>query len=410
MMKANEMIRRIVVPLSFICMTAAVARGGGIEVPMQSSKAAAEADAFTAQADDPSAIFYNPAGLTQLSGTQVSGGAYYLQPVFHFHGDDGGNERMSLPSVLPHIYAETDLGLSNWRFGIGINDVYGINEDWGNTGPLQDLVRKAKLEVINIAPTVAYQIDPHLSLGLAFNIYYGDLDLERGVLLAAPPAPQGDFRLRGHDWAYGVTPGILYQIDGRNQIGAYYRSPFRMDFMGHAQLTSTIIPEIGPSKASEYLNFPQSAGIGYAVRPTDRLTLEADVIWTDWHAVDQLKIRSSDPHFNGSNLPADWKSGFTFRGGAQYRIDPHWALRGGYAYGQNSVPQSTFSPLVPDSNYHLLALGAGYDADQWAVDVACNYILRERRHIENDVNSPTVDGAWSNQIFGVMATLTIKLD
>src|SRR5581483_1118627 len=72
---------------------------GGIEVPMQSARASAQADAFTAQADDPSAIFYNPAGLTQLHGTNISAGAYYLQPEFHFSGDDGSGERMGLPTV-----------------------------------------------------------------------------------------------------------------------------------------------------------------------------------------------------------------------------------------------------------------------------------------------------------------------
>ena len=97
-----------------LCGLQESARGGAIEVPMQSSKAAAQADAFTAQADDPSAIYYNPAGLTQLHGTQVAVGAFYLQPIFHFQGDNGDNERMDLPTVIPHIYAETDFGLDRW--------------------------------------------------------------------------------------------------------------------------------------------------------------------------------------------------------------------------------------------------------------------------------------------------------
>src|ERR1700722_6808505 len=112
------------------------AMGGGIEVPMQDGAAAGQADAFTAQADDPSAIFYNPAGLTQLHGTNVSAGAYLLQPEFHFTGDNGSGQRMNLPSVLPHLYAETDFGFERWRFGLGLNNVYGINEDWGSTGVL----------------------------------------------------------------------------------------------------------------------------------------------------------------------------------------------------------------------------------------------------------------------------------
>ncbi len=390
-------------------MTASRLFGGGIEVPMQGSRAAGQADAFTAQADDPSAIFYNPAGLTQLQGTQFSLGAYYLQPLFKFSGDNGDSERMTLPTVLPHIYAETDFGLEQWRFGIGVDDVYGINEDYGNQGPLRTLVDKAQLQVINLAPTIAYKVNDHLSLGVAVNIYYGYLNLERNVELAAPPVPEGSFRLHGNDFALGVTPAVMYKIDERSQIGAYYRSPFSLNFDGTATIQSKVIPQIGPSEAHESLNFPQSVGVGYALRPMPALKLEADVIWTDWHTVDQLRIHSSDPHFNGQTLPADWKSGFTFRVGAQYNLTEHWVVRGGYAYGQNSVPQSTFSPLVPDSNYHLFAAGLGYSTPRWDLDLAYEFIYREQRHIENDVNSPTVNGTWDNQMHGLMLTFTLKL-
>src|SRR5665213_2891119 len=351
--------------LTGFCGVATNAWGGAIDIPMQSSKAAAQADAFTAQADDPSAIFYNPAGLTQLHGSQVSVGAFYLQPIFHFKGDNGDNERMNLPTVLPHLYAESDFGLDRWRFGLGVNAIDGINEDWGNKGPLRTLVDKAQLSVIDVAPTVAYQVDQHLSLGIAFNIYYGSLNLQRNVVLAAPPAPEGYFRLHGNDFAFGVTPSLMYKINEQNQIGAYYRTPFTLDFKGKAQLTSGIIPEIGPSRAAEELKFPQSAGIDYAMLPIKPLTLEFDVIWTDWNATDQLQIHSPNPAFNNQTLPAHWESGFTLRGGIQYQLTTHWVLRGGYAYGQASVPQSTFSPLVPDSNYHLFSLGVGYDTERW---------------------------------------------
>jgi long-chain fatty acid transport protein len=333
----------------------------------------------------------------------------YLQPIFHFKGDDGSNERMDQPSVLPHLYAESDFGTDRFRFGIGVNNVFGINEDYGDHGPLRTLVDKAELSIVNIAPTVAFKVDDHLSFGAALNIYYGSIDLEKNVLLAAPPVPEGGFRFHGNDFAYGVTPSVMYKFNDQNQVGAYYRSPFSMDFDGKARVTSTVIPEIGPSRSDATLRLPQSVGIGYAMKPIDPLTLETDVVWTDWHTVDQLKINSSDPHFNGQTLPADWKSGFTFRGGVQYRLNQNWFLRGGYAYGQGSVPQSTFSPIVPDSNYHLGSIGVGYSTDKWNLDLAYELIFRERRNIHNSVNSPTVDGAWDNTIDGLMLTLTVKL-
>jgi long-chain fatty acid transport protein len=386
---------------------ASIARGGGIEVPMQDAKAAGEADAFTAQADDPSAIFYNPAGLTQIQGTQISVGAYYLQPEFHFQGNNGSNERMGLPSVLPHIYVESDLGTNNWRFGFGVNDVFGINEDWGNTGPLRTLVDQAQLSVINLAPTVAYKINENLSLGLAVNIYYGDLYLQRNVVLAAPPVPEGQFHYRGEGWAVGATPSLMWKINDHNQVGVYYRSPFTLNFSGQARITSVVMPQIAAS-ATTPLELPQSIGAGYSWRPNDKLTAEGDVIWTDWHSLKSLSFQSGSPFFNGQAIPANWLSGFTLRAGLQYRFDRHWSVRGGYAYSQTSVPEETFSPLVPDSNYHLFAVGGGYSADHWALDLACNLIYRERRHIIS-VSDPIVDGTWDNMMYGLMLTFTAKL-
>ena len=383
--------------------------GGGIEVPMQSASAAGQADAFTAQADDASAIFYNPAGLTQLHGTNISAGAYLLQPEYHFEGVNGSNQRMSLPSFLPHLYVESDLGTDRWRFGLGLNNAYGINEDYGNKGVLNTLVDEAQLSVINIAPTAAYKIDDHLSVGMAFNIYYGDLLLTRNVIVAAPPVPEAHFHYRGDAVAFGVTPSVLWKINDRNSIGAYYRSPFSLDFDGHASLYVPGPALIGPSNAKASLAFPQSVGVGYAYRPIQPLKLEADVIWTDWHAVKQLTFNSSDPHFNGQTLPAHWDSGFTYRLGAEYKLNDDWTLRTGYAYSRDAVPTSTFSPIVPDSNYHLFAVGVGYSAARWGIDVAGNYIYRERHHVSNDVNSPTVDGEWSNEMFGLMTTFTLKL-
>ena len=139
------------------------------------------------------------------------------------------------------------------------------------------------------------------------------MNLNRNLLLAAPPAPEGIFHLRGHDFAIGATPSFLYKIDERNSIGGYYRSPFTLDLSGTSKLTAPEIGQFGPSRSDAPLNLPQSVGIGYAVRPIDRLKVEADAIWTDWHTFKGLTIRSADPHFNGQSLRADWKSGFTYR-------------------------------------------------------------------------------------------------
>jgi long-chain fatty acid transport protein len=395
--------------LTLASLLSTPALGGGVEVPMQGARAAGQADAFIAQADDPSAIHYNPAGLTQLQGTNISVGALGLFPEWHFHADSGPGQTMRLPSLLPHIYAASDFGLDRWRFGFGINNPWGMNEDWGDQGPLRFLSDEAQLCVLNLQPTVAYKLTDEVSLGLGFNFYFGQLLMTRNVMLGPPPTPEGDFHFRGSAWSYGVTPGVMWKIDHRNTLAAFYRTPFTLDFGGDASVKSTIIPTIGPSRSHMSMDFPQQAGIGYAFRPVRPLKLEADVVWTDWNTLDNVTLRSANPAFNGSNLPADWKSGFSYRLGVQYDLNEHWTARAGYAFGQNAVPSSTFSPLVPDSNFHLFALGLGYRAPRWSLDTAYQLIYREPRSINDGVNAPTVTGTWDNTIHTLMVTLTFNL-
>ena len=140
-----------------------------------------------------------------MKGTYFSAGAYLLDTNVHKAGPTG-NEGTYLPIVLPQFYAVTDFGLDRVRFGLGVNNVFGLKEDYGNRGTLRTLSDKASLSVINIAPTVAYQVTDQLSLGAELNVYYADLDLRRNVLLGPPPIPEGSFRYRAHDWSLGPPP------------------------------------------------------------------------------------------------------------------------------------------------------------------------------------------------------------
>jgi long-chain fatty acid transport protein len=391
-----------------VLLAATMASGGAIDVPQQGARGSAQAEAFAAQADDASAIFYNPAGLTQLHGTSITEGATLFLPDWQFHGANGQHQDMQLLSLLPHGYGETDLGTEKWRFGVGVNNVFGLNEDWGNKGPLNALIEHSHLYTINFAPTVAYQINDNLSIGTAVNIYYGDLELSRAAAVAPPPASEGTFHFRGEDYAFGATPGLMWKIDDRNTLAAVYRSPFKMAFSGEARVKTAGQPELGPSHAHADLNFPQMATLAYAMRPIQPLKIEADVVWTDWDVAKDIALYSPDPRFR-MKVANNWRSGFQYRLGTQYDLTRNWALRAGYAYGQNAVPSSTYSPLVPDSNYHLFSVGVGYSKDNWSIDAGYQFIYREQRHINNSVYGSLVNGTWDNQFNELMVSFSLRL-
>lgn len=382
--------------------------GGAFEVLQQGARASGQAEAFSAQADDASAIWYNPAGLTQLDGTNISAGGYIVVPDEHFKGTLGESSN-HLVSLLPHVYAETDFGLERFRFGLGISNVFGLREDWGQSGPLADVFTRGHLYTMNIQPTVAYKVNEELSVGVGMNVYYASLDLERHQPLGAPPAPVGYFRSHGTDTAIGVSPAVMWKVDERNTFAAFYHSPVTLDISGQADITGRGFPAIGPSHITAPLHLPQIAGIGYAFRPVPQWKIEADVVYSNWHTLEELRIHSPSRVFNNGVIPAKFHDTWSFRLGTQYDLTKNWAVRTGYAYGNSAAPQETFAPIVPDANYHLFSAGLGYSAGDWSIDAAYLFILRETRNISNSVFSPAVDGKWNTNMQGFMVSVGVKL-
>jgi long-chain fatty acid transport protein len=409
-MRLSHQVKRfwLVTGASICLATASNAFGGAFEVLQQGTRASGQAEAFVAQADDPSAIWYNPAGLTQLHGTNAIIGAYVVVPDYHFKAPNGATSSNHQVSELPTIYAESDFGTENWRFGLGMNNVYGLREDYGKDGPLQYLFTRGHLYTINIEPTVAYKANEHLSFGVGFNIYAGSADLEHSQLLGAPPTPVGYLKLGGSDIAFGVSPSLMWKIDDRNQVGVFYHSPATLHLGGMTSIHANGIPTIGPSPTNAGIELPQTAGIGYAFHPIDRLKIETDAVWSNWGALQGILIQSKNPVFNNQLIPTKYHDTWAFRLGTQYALNDHWTARAGYQYGTSAAPAATFSPLVPDSNYHLFSAGLGYAQDNWSVDGAYVFILRETRNITDSINA-AADGKWNTNMQGFMVSFGVKI-
>src|SRR5437879_4643291 len=79
---------------------------GGVTFSEQGAAATGKANAFAGEANDPSAIFYNPAGITQLPGTQVMVGTsiVYLDTVFRSGTTGESTQLQDQFPIVPHFY------------------------------------------------------------------------------------------------------------------------------------------------------------------------------------------------------------------------------------------------------------------------------------------------------------------
>ena len=371
----------------------------GFRNPDQGARATGQGEAFVAQADDASAIYYNPAGLTQLTGTQFTSGGYlnFAGSQFRTPGVSVDDTTMSF---LPHFYCATDFGKTDspWRFGLGFNVPFGSQVDLGPTGHFMWQVTKSSLTVYNIAPSVAYRFNDHFSLGVDLNVYHGDTMSERAVF--APGIPTLHFKGDGN--AVGATVGALYKFNEHHTLGVVYRSPFTINFVGSASRQ----PEISDSPAHASINFPQSVAIGYAYRPVAKLKLEVDVEWTNWDPLSTVQMRADNSALN-TDIAYDWKDSFFYEFGAQYELNEHWTVRTGYFFSENTVPDSTYSPALPDANRHVLSTGLGYGTKRLQMDIAYQYSFTYTRTVTGSQGGLS-DGNWTTNGHAIILTSTLK--
>ena len=363
----------------------------GIRIADQDARATARGNAFTATADNPSAIYYNPAGISQLYAPPLSLGSGVgktARPVEQ-DGEGGLRLRMGLYAItlgskatlgggayttdISHrwqatasFYATYKKANSPLTFGLGIYSPYGFGIWYPENSPIRQLAISGSIAYTSINPVVSWQVTPTLSIAAGPTFNYAKTGLKRGIFAT----DVGDaFEFEGTGWALGANAGIMWQPHPKHSFGLMYRSETQVNFDGHA---NTVIPNFISNREPGTANivFPQNIVLGYSFRPTPRWNLEVNVDWTDWDRLNTVtlnKVSGTVP------LPFNWQSSFFYEFGATYKFDDGFSASAGYIYSENSVPNGSFNPIVPDSNRHIFTVGVGKQWKKLDLDVAYQY-------------------------------------
>jgi long-chain fatty acid transport protein len=368
----------------------AVVYGLGSAIPNQDAEAIARGNAFIATANNPSAIYYNPAGITQLEGTHVQFGTHNLAVNSEYQSLDGTIDRNSEFTVatVPQLYCTFSPKDSPFSYGVGIYAPFGLGVRWSTNTPFRTLALESQLLYVTFNPVVAWQVHPRLSIAAGPTVNYAKVGLRQGIGLSA-----GDqFHFDGTGWDLGATAGLLWKPNDRWAIGIDYRSPTAIDFEGDSRLK----PYAPAEDTSAKLNFPQSIGGGIAYCPTPQWNIEAYVIWTDWDEVEGTTFKRPS-----GNIPfaLNWKSSLMTGIGATRYLENGWFVSAGYFFSQASTPERNFTPLVPDTDLHVGSAGVGYKGERWSYAVSCQLITGPWRTVSgstpNAISGETADGKFS---------------
>lgn len=359
----------------------------GFRLPNQDPEAIARGNAFAATADNPSAIYYNPAGITQLEGDNIRVGLYVISADTSFTSPSGATARTDTElQAVPQIYYVHSFTNVPISIGLGVYAPYGLSLDWGIHSPFNTVAESGSLLYASINPVVAWSITQTLSIAIGPTINYSEATFNK----ALDPSGATQFKFDGDDTGFGFNGGILWQPHPMWSFGANYRYGTTLNYKGTASQTyGAPFPSSTSSSAS--INFPQFVVGGISFRPTTNWNFEFDLDWTEWGVVKQIVLQNTP--FGNQPITLDYHSSFMYEFGATRQLGKGYFASVGYIYSENSSPDANFNPLIPDADLSLGSVGFGRHGRHWDWAFAYHFAYNGGHTVQNDSNT-LADGTY----------------
>jgi long-chain fatty acid transport protein len=351
--------------------------GNGFSLPDQDAFATARGEAFVATADNASAVYYNPAGITQLTNNNIRGGlnSVYYEPTYQPPNSGRTFYSSANFAYLPQLFYTYTAKGAPLSFGVGAYAPYGGNMSWPQNTGFRTVAISGNLKYITINPVVAVKLTPTLSIGGGPMFNYGDISMYQGLRNFSTPSNY--FNFRGDGWSYGYNVGIRWQPYEKLSFGATLRSSASMNFQGNTEIKYISGPYIRPTTrgASADFTFPMTTVLGVSYRPTPKWNLEFDANHTGWNSFDTVTIEQSPPPLSNpfnQNVPVNlsWQASWMYEFGVTRYFDSGWHVSGGYVFNANSVPDTYYTPLAADLNRNFFSLGTGFSGKRFNFDIA----------------------------------------
>lgn len=371
------------------------AQAAFIQLGQDSPAAAGNAYAGgAAAAEDASTVWFNPAGLTRLTGSQLVLGGHYLDvsikfskasatlnplvgggPISGGNGGDAGE-----PALAPNIYYARRID-ERLSFGLGISTPFGLATDYDDNWVGRYHADRSEVRSININPAIAYKLNPQFSVGAGINyqwlegeltqaVDYGSICALAGVgACAAPGANDGHARVKADDDAWGYNLGLLWQASEWTRLGFAYRSRMKYTLKGNFEVTApsaaaaaagAALAGIVDSGARANVTLPATLSLSAHQGVAQGWAVMADITRTYWSKLPELRI-----DFDSAQADAvttlDLKDVNRYSLGATYDAGGRWRYRVGVALDRTPTPSAARrSVRLPDADRRWMALGAGY--------------------------------------------------
>jgi len=354
-----------------------------------------------AVAEDPSTIFFNPAGMMYLEGTQVTAGMHIIKSDAEFKDkgstapapvalgtNDGGNAGDTF--YVPNFYYVRDFG-EKYKIGLGVNAPFGLGTEYKSGWMGRYTSTESELKSINFNPSIAFRANDKLSIGIGMNIQYLEARLENSISqdhVMLPPAYDASTKTEGDSWSVGFNGGFIYELISTTRIGVHYRSEISHTLEGKAKFKN-VAPALSGLLVNQDVNasidLPSTFSISLTHQLNDRLTLLGDITHTQWSNFEELRITSDATGTTLKQVDEKWSDTYRIALGMKYQYNNKLILRTGVAHDETPIDDKYRTSRIPGDDRTWLSFGASYSpTSNLTIDVGYSHLWVEDAKIDED--------------------------
>ena len=309
--------------------------------------------------DDLSAVHYNPAGMTLLSGTRMQATGTWVAVNLDYEDNYGQSENgRRKGQTIPAGFITHQINDSLWA-GLGLTVPYGMGTEYGEGW---ERGTKSMILTFDINPNLAWKVNDKLSVGGGISLQYAKAELGMGPMQA---------NVKGDSWAWGWNVGLMFQPVETVRLGLAYRSHIAHNAEGHTDVKGL---QNLTSDMKVRIKTPDTVTLSATWEATDALRLSGTARWSKWSNFRTLDVQNLD--FNTLlHVENNWDDTWFFSVGADYKLNGQWTVRGGVAYDQGPVENQYRMAVIPDTDRVWFSGGASYKyTDNLTFDFGATYI------------------------------------
>jgi long-chain fatty acid transport protein len=424
-----------------------------------SPRAASLGGAFTARADDTTALFSNPAGLAFQGGFRVKADIGFAHRKTTAAWPDGSGRYRTGVSEFTGSAGLSWQPIKRVTVAAGLFFPYSYESYWTPGWPGEQAITRNRLRTFSFRSALAVEVVKGLAVSAGIDLLSSSLWYRHLIPFNIPNYPQprdidveSSHTLQGR--GLGYTAGFLWKILPQLAVGGRYKREIPVDYSG----ANMFVPPMDVSGASVprptggtisvidlvnlyyidqdvtgRLTFPREIAGGIALTPFAGLSVYLDLEWDKWSGFgDWIFASTREGDALAPSFTPEWQAFYglpldygvqgvplglhdtkKIKAGLEFRPAAHLALRAGYARHQSSVDEEGRTPVYPDLDRNYYSVGFGYEGPLFSIwgdgervsDLSFDIFLRYASAVSGASAFPGLDLTYGSErlTFGIGA-------